>query len=245
MTANRITRIVLVIFSILMIQSCHKKDTNIMNLNNNCNENLYWQAMDELESENYCSAIKDLEKFNSGCNIKIKSNTTYPYTYFMLGYSYEKIVIEQIDCIFVDSNATTKSCSFYNQYLNQNLHCKYRGRAYEGLVRMMIQNKNFQSANNILDKALIEFPNMDSLYRMKGNIYLTTNKIQESINLFKKAIELNPRNTWNYTGLGSAFSLEGEREKALESYNTAILLDQNNKIAKNAIIIINNLKSKP
>jgi len=64
----------------------------------------------------------------------------------------------------------------------------------------------------------------DSAYQ-KGANYLKQNKLDEAINEFGKAIELNPRSDGAYYNRGRAYKAKGEIGKALEDYTKAINLN--------------------
>ncbi|MGB3082053.1 MAG: tetratricopeptide repeat protein, partial [Candidatus Omnitrophota bacterium] len=56
-------------------------------------------------------------------------------------------------------------------------------------------------------------------------IYGGMGKMEESIVLLKKAIEINPYDSWSYNSLGIAYGNVGKREEAIASFKKAIKID--------------------
>jgi len=61
-----------------------------------------------------------------------------------------------------------------------------------------------------------------------GNAYYMTNKYQESIEAYQKALNLNDKNSETHFNIASAYNDLGEVNKAIIHYKKAIELDKEN-----------------
>ena len=69
------------------------------------------------------------------------------------------------------------------------------------LANLELIEGNYLKAVEAIDKALIQSPENDKLYNIKGRILVAQNKWDESEKMFHKAIQLNPDNFSNYSTL--------------------------------------------
>jgi len=110
---------------------------------------------------------------------------------------------------------------------------------------MFIELKNYDLANQDLDKAIQINPNSSNVYHIKGLLEDDKNNLLDAISLYDQAIELNSENPeemariFNDRGVAySKLSLTEKEEdareynqKALKDFNQAILLDNNYGLA--------------
>ncbi|MBD2395926.1 tetratricopeptide repeat protein, partial [Cyanobacterium aponinum FACHB-4101] len=117
--------------------------------------------------------------------------------------------------------------------------------AYIGRGYVNIELKNYDLANQDLDKAIQINPNSSNVYHIKGLLEDDKNNLLDAIALYNQAIELNSENSeemariFNDRGVAySKLSLTEKEEdareynqKALKDFNQAILLDNNYGLA--------------
>jgi len=65
-----------------------------------------------------------------------------------------------------------------------------------------------------------------------GKFYFINGKYDKAIEEFKKAIELNPRNSETYYNLGLVYEAKNNIEEARKMYEKSVEIDPNNKLAK-------------
>lgn len=84
---------------------------------------------------------------------------------------------------------------------------------------------DYSNAEKIL-KSMIK--NDDEYYLKFGDICLETGKLDEAINSYQKAIEINPILDGVYNNLGVAYTKKNETDEAINCYKKAIELNPNN-----------------
>lgn len=94
-----------------------------------------------------------------------------------------------------------------------------------------LQEKEFEKAINLIEKAIVLNPNHHALYNNLGTALKEKGKFKESINCYKKSISINPNYVEGYLNLGILL-------KILKKFDEAInILEQATKIkSENAII---------
>ncbi len=84
---------------------------------------------------------------------------------------------------------------------------------------------------NILITQKIDKSKYANTYNNLGDVMYDTGNIEEAIECYKKAIELNPKNTLAYYNIGNAMYNIGDKEQAIEHYKKVINLNPNDAIA--------------
>lgn len=84
------------------------------------------------------------------------------------------------------------------------------------IINQHINNKDFNKAIEVIDKALARNPNESQYYVIKGVIYEQMDKMDEAAALYKKAYEINPNNPGAVSRLGFTVA-----QKAFDAYNNA------------------------
>ena len=82
-----------------------------------------------------------------------------------------------------------------------------------------------------------------SNYIALGRIFRWQKKKEESIKLYQKALELDPKNAEAMVGLGRVYLFDDQWDKAEELYMRALGIDPNNLDAKEALAQLNKIKS--
>lgn len=87
---------------------------------------------------------------------------------------------------------------------------------------------NFPYAIQILEEALVHFPEYSQIYYEIAPIYLEVNEPGKAINAIQTAIMLDENDEWFYVRAGQIYESIGEDENALNAYQTALDINANN-----------------
>jgi arylsulfatase A-like enzyme/Flp pilus assembly protein TadD len=95
-----------------------------------------------------------------------------------------------------------------------------------------IRKGEYTKAVKVLDKAISIDSGFSSSYNNKGNAHLSLflntkndHDLQEALNNYRKAVEINPKDAVAYNGLGAAYRQSGNMEKAVESWEKSLSFD--------------------
>ena len=88
--------------------------------------------------------------------------------------------------------------------------------------------RNYDLAERHLILASRVAPDSHLVQNNLGNVYSLTDRIDQAVNCYSKAVELNPAFVDAHTNLGSAFNKLGRFDQARASYNKVLKLDPNN-----------------
>ena len=94
-------------------------------------------------------------------------------------------------------------------------------------VAQLIQNKKYSEAITYLNNLTEDIKKNPTSFFLKGLSYLYLNKIDNSIDNFTTAINLNNSNPTFYFYRGFAFSKINNFEKSIEDYEKAISIKPN------------------
>ena len=90
-----------------------------------------------------------------------------------------------------------------------------------------LQQKNFNDAITLINKAIGINSNHHALYNNLGVVYKEIEEYENAINNFKRAIELNPNYAEAYNNLGIIFKKKYQYEESYNNYKKAIELNPN------------------
>ncbi len=90
---------------------------------------------------------------------------------------------------------------------------------YFGVLKAQIGDR--QGAINLLEKAVRLESNFGYLNNL-GNIYRSANRLEDAINCYQKALELNPGSADSHLNLGIALTEKGEIIGAIAAFETAL-----------------------
>jgi cytochrome c-type biogenesis protein CcmH/NrfG len=99
-----------------------------------------------------------------------------------------------------------------------------------------------QMAKDLVNEVLNNPQNTKAWIQL-GHIYFDTDKYDQAINAYEKALELNPNNADVWTDLGIMYRRSRQPRKALEKFDKAITVDpkhENSRINK-GIVLMNDL----
>ena len=76
-----------------------------------------------------------------------------------------------------------------------------------------------------------------------GNLYFDTDQIEDSINAYRRALQLDGQNANVWTDLGVMYRRGGEPKKAIESFDTAIQVDPKHEVSRfnKGIVLLHDL----
>ena len=98
-------------------------------------------------------------------------------------------------------------------------------------VKKLKENENFEVALEILEESYKKFPNSEEVKKIllktlfEYGCFLSddfNSRFEESINYFKRIIEIDPNNYRAYYNLGISYSSLNDDDEALKAYETAI-----------------------
>jgi len=102
-------------------------------------------------------------------------------------------------------------------------------KAYKEVLKINPKNKEVENILNLIERELgndgvseiQSFRNNEDYYKM-GTVLFAKKEYEKAIELFKKAIEINPQNDAAYTYIGIAHKNKEEYSQAIEAYKKAI-----------------------
>ncbi len=102
------------------------------------------------------------------------------------------------------------------------------------IVTSLSKPERLISGNNTVNYQQIVFQSFQSqvtkkaIFNNLGNVLYAIGKLDEAVAAYRKAIELDPKNTDAYSGLGYALSAQKKLDEAVAAYRKAIELDPKN-----------------
>lgn len=203
-----------------------------------CNKSLYVAGKKSFEESSYLDAIQLLEIFLRGCSSEKVPSAWISYSNFMLGYSYEQLLLNADPGDKNSNDLRGYAIQYYNLYLNSEPHSRFSVRALEGEARVLATSTDVgerKKGLEIIARGLDMDPARASLYRVKGNILTNLKEYGLACEAYKTAASYEPGNAWNHLGLGTAFAYVGECEKAIDAYEKALSIDPNLEQAKTSL----------
>ena len=109
--------------------------------------------------------------------------------------------------------------------LSEDVEPEEREDIFMSIGEMLENGQYYKPALSIYKVASKEFPdNIDFLFKI-GVCYESLDRIDESLDAYNRAIDLDPFSECAWYNIGIAYNRIGEYEKAIEAYNYAIALD--------------------
>ena len=168
--------------------------------------NLYNHAVDLYVKKDYEAAIKcfnilfDVFPYDTQNNLK-RSNIT----------------VDILNQNIYMSNLGLKNNQEAEKYINKLIAVNFNNpKIYEDLALIKLDAKDTINALDVLEKALVKFPENAQLLNRQLNIYIAQNKLDILIKKFTDAIELNPDNElyyYNRANIYSSLKQFGDAEK--------------------------------
>lgn len=174
-------------------------------------DKIYWCYWNKEEPS---EEIKELVKSKNGYLVPIES---FDYIMFMLsrrlgienpGKEMEKITKDRIER--------------YNLQYDEFEKRMREESSKEEFLSSVVEEMDSLNKQRLKD---VENEETFEAYAEKGRIYARTEKYEEAIQAFTKALELNPQDSVTYYNRGLAYSMVDEGEKAIEDYTKALELN--------------------
>ena len=96
---------------------------------------------------------------------------------------------------------------------------------YIDTAKNYVDKKEYKTAIEILNKAIILYPETSQLYYLLAISYAELNQHKEALDNYTKSINLTPQNPYAYILRGLSYYYLNQYEKAIEDYTKAINLD--------------------
>jgi uncharacterized protein len=182
-----------------------------------------WQKASELKNEDKPEeALTEL--------LKVDRNDTN-YAAVLADRSGILLELEKFDEVIkaCDEGLQLKSESEFSFYVN-------KGLAY-------LRKESVEDALKVFDQALQKYPKSYLLYYNKGAAYKQLKKYPESIEMYKKCIEINPYYSPGHLALGLLASEEGNITQAVLSLNMFLIINPNDSKALPVLKRLNEIVS--
>jgi len=97
-----------------------------------------------------------------------------------------------------------------------------------------------------LEAEVINNPKNTNAWIQLGHVYFDTDKSDQAINAYEKALKLNPRNADVLTDLGIMYRRSGQFRKAIEKFDKAVAVDPNHQNARlnKGIVLMHDLSDR-
>ena len=89
------------------------------------------------------------------------------------------------------------------------------------------QNQDYDTAADLIVKAISVVPNNPIFFRHLGQTFQKQNKLDQAADSYRKAIEINPEYVEAYNNLGGLFHLRKKLDQAINLFQKSISLDSN------------------
>jgi tetratricopeptide (TPR) repeat protein len=141
-------------------------------------------------------------------------------------YPEEESVLLILSWAYYDSGDTKKALKHLNTLLERELKRKvFTGFAFDELVRIYKQEKNFPKLVEICERAVAVQPEDIGLLVELGNAYLQSGQAKKACGIYEKLIEIESDNPAFYCHWGEALFAAGLREESEKAYLRACEID--------------------
>lgn len=103
----------------------------------------------------------------------------------------------------------------------------------------LLNLENYSELDNIMVKALEEYPNSGSLYYFKAQGFQKQKQYDKAVELFQKAIFYNPFRQMYHYKLGLIYADANQPTRSFLAINFCILLNPSSNVGKNAVKFLN------
>jgi len=138
----------------------------------------------------------------------------------------EDSVLLMLSWTYYDSGKTDQAIKYLNILLDRELQRKvFTGFAFDELVRIYKQTKNFLSLVEICERVNAAQPEDVCLMTELGNAYLQSGHYQKAREIYEKLIEIENDNSFFYCSLGEALFAAGLHQEGEQAYLKAGEID--------------------
>lgn len=121
---------------------------------------------------------------------------------------------------FLSERGTTNEAIIMRDFEKNGLDLQLNSELEKATI--LIEQRNYTDAIELLDQLIGEFPESDSAYNLRGVVSFRKKLYPEAIEKFNKAISLNSGIVWYYNNLALAYMGNKQFEKGLANINKAI-----------------------
>jgi len=101
--------------------------------------------------------------------------------------------------------------------------------AYEGLVKIYIQDKQFENLTETLEYLVKHVPENDVYWAQYGNVLMSTRHYEKAVEAFETSVKLNNLIPARYANLGLSYQALHNKEAAAENLDKACELEPANE----------------
>jgi tetratricopeptide (TPR) repeat protein len=143
-------------------------------------------------------------------------------------YPEEESVLLMLAWAYYDSGSKAQAVDYLEILLERELRRKvFTGFAYDELVRIYKQEKNFGKLIEICERAVTAQPDDPGLLAELGNAYLQADQATNACNTYKKLVQMEDDNTAFYCRWGEALFAAGSVQESEAAYLRAAEIDPN------------------
>jgi tetratricopeptide (TPR) repeat protein len=141
----------------------------------------------------------------------------------------EESVLLMLSWACYDCGETGRAMQYLNALLERELARKvFTGFAFDELVRIYKQEKQFGKLVEICERAVAVQPEDVGLLTELGNAYFQSGRYSQATGIYKKLIEMEDDNPAFYCSWGEALFAEGLHQKSEQAYHRAAAIDPEN-----------------
>lgn len=131
----------------------------------------------------------------------------------------EDPILLMLSWAYFDSGKLDRAEKCLNILFDRELERKvFTGFAFDELVRIYKQKKDFLNLVNICEKAAVAQPDDVGLLNELGNAYLQSGHYRQACGIYEKLIEMENDNPFFYCSLGEAFFAAGLYQESEQAY---------------------------
>ena len=97
--------------------------------------------------------------------------------------------------------------------------------AYEGLVKIYLEEKQYENLSETLEYLVRHVPENDSYWAQYGNVLMSMRQYSQAITALEKSVELNHLIPARYANLGLSYQAIGDINSAAENFKKACELE--------------------
>jgi len=134
----------------------------------------------------------------------------------------EDPVLLMLSWAYYDSGKIDQAVSYLNVLFDRELQRRvFTGFAFDELVRIHKQTKNFSALVDICERASVAQPEDVCLLTELGNAYLQSGRVEKACDVYKKLVNIENDNSFFYCSLGEALFAAGLHQESEQAYQKA------------------------
>lgn len=138
----------------------------------------------------------------------------------------EDPVLLMLSWAYYDSGKPDQSVKYLNVLFDRELQRKvFTGFAFDELVRIYKQTKDFSALVEICERANAAQPEDVCLLTELGNAYLQSGRVEKACDVYKRLVEIEDDNSFFYCSLGETLFAAGLYKESEQAYQKAGEID--------------------